>query len=69
MSSPVIPFSGKHTEKTSEEEAVRVAAQELVDKLAAEPVPEQLIALARELGRALDEKQAVHTDRTVDPSA
>lgn len=69
MSSPVIPFPGKRTEQTSEEEAVSAFAQELAAEVAAEPVPERLIALAIELGRALDEKHSALSDKAVDPTA
>ena len=64
MKTPVIPFPETPADWLAEgDEIVRAAAQDLVDAVAAEPVPERLRLLAAELGRALERR------RTAPPAA
>lgn len=72
MVNSVIPFPRQGAETSSEEDKfARAAAQDLLQAVTAQPVPDRLQALAAELGRALDLRRSEfsapgdETDRTL----
>lgn len=69
MKNRVIPFPRTFQDPSPEQEELFWAAgQDLIDDVAAEPVPERLNMLAVELGRALDQRRAALSHKDKDRS-
>jgi len=70
MSSSVIPFPGPHPIQNAEEDEALTASMTAIAKEAsAEQMPEILMALALQLGRALDDRQVTDGPAPETPSA